>query len=520
MAASKIEVPTFGHVMIIGENPIDGSTNTFLLALIRNLQLLGYTSFWNLDRQARTLDEEKQHLTRKVAELGELVPKIETIIRQSKDKIRELDAAGTLHDQLQPWLATLQTECVKDDLEEFARDITDIVMQAIRSSSVFSIAALLDELDKIQNDVSTTGGPFLTTSLSLISELQTRGFNYRAFQESDYNPLSFYGALNLFPKSDPIIQALRQQERSVILYCSTSKGLEFLNAMKKKDKSLMESISVFHVCNIPPEGPNLPVMSLEMMGPGFVTIINGHRRELRLNFDRYVKSLDGTNHTQSTLSEKIVACLRKKRRVELPLPSPTSLFFSRKTSESEMFQNKTLMEEPHLNGVIIGSRGAGKTSLALRLSGKIFCETLEPTKGVGFYCIKGKDRVDICDVSSEETLLPMYTRRAHICVLVFDVHQKDSIDVLKKWLNIIKKNCKPDVKILLVRTKMDLSNDCVISPEEIQTLVKEWNIAEDNHFQIDGIHETSAKSLKGIANLKDCLTNELGLSHTATIAGP
>ena len=68
---------------------------------------------------------------------------------------------------------------------------------------------------------------------------------------------------------------------------------------------------------------------------------------------------------------------------------------------------------------------------------------------------------------------------------ILDINSPKSFDDLKKWLNEIKNNSNPDLKIFLLGNKNDLTEERIINKEEINSIKEE--------FKIDLFEETSAK---------------------------
>lgn len=78
--------------------------------------------------------------------------------------------------------------------------------------------------------------------------------------------------------------------------------------------------------------------------------------------------------------------------------------------------------------------------------------------------------VKIVDTAGQEkfrSLSRQYYKQADGCLLVYDITNRDSFEELQKYyINEIKDNCKPEIKIILLGNKSDLGEQRQVNPED------------------------------------------------------
>ena len=144
--------------------------------------------------------------------------------------------------------------------------------------------------------------------------------------------------------------------------------------------------------------------------------------------------------------------------------------------------------------VVIGDSGVGKSCLTKRATTNAFENFYSPTIGFEYYTfkIRMKDtdiRLQIWDTCGQETyrsLITSFYRNSSLAILVYSLDNKDSFKNLEVWLNELKVNSNPDVKIFLIGNKSDLENKREVSNSEAENFKMENGI---NLFM-----EASAKS--------------------------
>ena len=116
------------------------------------------------------------------------------------------------------------------------------------------------------------------------------------------------------------------------------------------------------------------------------------------------------------------------------------------------------------------------------------------TVGIEFFTvnIKFKDKIiklqiwDTCGQEIYKSLISNFYRNSSLAVLVYAIDNKESFNHVENWLNDLKSQANPDVRIFLVGNKADLEEDRKIKKEEGE------KYKEDQH--LDLFMETSAKT--------------------------
>ncbi|WVQ69275.1 uncharacterized protein L199_007492 [Kwoniella botswanensis] len=153
--------------------------------------------------------------------------------------------------------------------------------------------------------------------------------------------------------------------------------------------------------------------------------------------------------------------------------------------------NNNDMPPPDLGGpdgleakvVLLGSQGVGKTSLILRYTTKIFSPTPAPaTIGSSLHTRKlihdgTRVKLQIWDTAGQErfrSMAPIYYRGAHVCVLVYDISDRQSFQDVRSWLEELGRTVPKETVIFVVGAKIDLSKDRVITFEEARSTIRTW----------------------------------------------
>ena len=144
--------------------------------------------------------------------------------------------------------------------------------------------------------------------------------------------------------------------------------------------------------------------------------------------------------------------------------------------------------------IVIGDSGVGKSCLTMRATKEYFEEFYSPTVGFEFFtfnikinnkCIK----LQIWDTCGEEvyrSLISSFYRNSSLAIMVYSVDNENSFSNLENWLNEIKTQSNPDVKIFLIGNKTDLEDKRVIEKEQGELFTKD--------HKLDYFIESSAKT--------------------------
>ena len=160
--------------------------------------------------------------------------------------------------------------------------------------------------------------------------------------------------------------------------------------------------------------------------------------------------------------------------------------------------------------VLLGNTSVGKTAVLMRYVQNEFVDGTVPTVGASFTTkrIPQSDgtvlKLDLWDTAGQEryrSLIPMYYKDAAVAVVVYDVTSQDSFVGAKEWVQEVKVHTSPDVLIVLVGNKLDLS------PRTVRR-----DIAADYAARCDLLYfEMSAKSGENVAETFQAIAREIYL---------
>jgi len=153
--------------------------------------------------------------------------------------------------------------------------------------------------------------------------------------------------------------------------------------------------------------------------------------------------------------------------------------------------------------VLIGESGVGKTSIISRFITNTFSSILMSTTGASFATksiyLEKEDRTvkfEIWDTAGQEkyrSLAKVFYKNAQVCLLVYDISRKTSLDEIKNyWFKEIKNNATDNIILALAGNKSDMYEFEEVSDEEAKSYAKEINAI----FQ-----KTSAKTDVGVNEL-------------------
>ena len=144
--------------------------------------------------------------------------------------------------------------------------------------------------------------------------------------------------------------------------------------------------------------------------------------------------------------------------------------------------------------IFIGDSGVGKSCLTTKAVKNNFEEYYQATVGFEFltFNMRVNDKVvklqiwDTCGQEIYKSLISNFYRNSSLAVLIYAIDNKESFNHVENWLNDLKSQANPDVRIFLVGNKADLEEDRKVSKEEGE------KYKEDQH--LDLFMEASAKS--------------------------
>ena len=144
--------------------------------------------------------------------------------------------------------------------------------------------------------------------------------------------------------------------------------------------------------------------------------------------------------------------------------------------------------------IVIGDSSVGKSCLTLRGTKDKFKDFYTPTIGFEFLAlnvrIKNKViRLQIWDTCGQEiyrSLISSFYRNSSLAMIVYAIDNEESYNNLESWLDEIKCQTHPNLKIFLIGNKIDLEENRVIEKEKGEKFYLD--------HQLDFFIETSAKT--------------------------
>ena len=157
--------------------------------------------------------------------------------------------------------------------------------------------------------------------------------------------------------------------------------------------------------------------------------------------------------------------------------------------------------------IILGSSQVGKTSIFNRYFNKIFEENTLSSIGVDFLTKffkfgEEKIQVNFIDTAGQERFKSIshnYLKGADGALLVFDITQKDSFDLIQSWIDTINENNYENIGKIIFGNKSDLSEERTVSKEEAEELAKNLGLE---------YYEGSAKTGENIEEVMNEITRK------------
>jgi len=151
--------------------------------------------------------------------------------------------------------------------------------------------------------------------------------------------------------------------------------------------------------------------------------------------------------------------------------------------------------------IVIGDSGVGKSCLSARAVNNNFDKIYAPTICLENYILNvrikdKKIKLQIWDTCGQEiyrSLVTSFYRNSSLAILTYAINSKESFINIEKWLNELKINSNPEIKIFLIGTKSDLIDSREVSTEEATKFC-------DEH-KLDYFIETSAKEGFNVKNV-------------------
>lgn len=144
--------------------------------------------------------------------------------------------------------------------------------------------------------------------------------------------------------------------------------------------------------------------------------------------------------------------------------------------------------------VVFYGLSVGKTSLINQIyNSKAFNDDIENTLSIDLTEHEGMTIVDpACHIVVNEKI-PI-CKDAEIVCLCFDAHDRDSYEHLQRNINKIQEQVADVCYFFLVETKADLQTPCVVSADEIEAFVEDYQIS--TFIQTSSKNNINLKSLE------------------------
>ena len=135
--------------------------------------------------------------------------------------------------------------------------------------------------------------------------------------------------------------------------------------------------------------------------------------------------------------------------------------------------------------IIIGDSGVGKSCLALKAIKDFFDDYYSPTVGFEFmtYISKVEDKTiklqiwDTCGQEAYRSLITSFYRNSSLAIIVYSIDSEESFQNIETWINDVKTQSNPDIKIVLIGNKNDLEGERKVSKEEGERFYTDHNLS-------------------------------------------
>ena len=151
--------------------------------------------------------------------------------------------------------------------------------------------------------------------------------------------------------------------------------------------------------------------------------------------------------------------------------------------------------------ILVGDSGVGKSCLSIKASRNYFEDFYSPTVGFEFltFNVKVEDqniKLQIWDTCGQEvyrSLISSFYRSASLAIIVYSIDSEESFSNIEKWLNDIKSQSNPNIKIFLIGNKADLVDKRQVTKENGENFFKQ--------NKLSFFTETSAKTGFNVQNV-------------------
>ena len=151
--------------------------------------------------------------------------------------------------------------------------------------------------------------------------------------------------------------------------------------------------------------------------------------------------------------------------------------------------------------IVIGDSSVGKSCLSAQAVRNNFIEFYQATVGFEFltFNLRINSNIiklqiwDTCGQEVYKSLISNFYRNCSLALIVYAINNRNSYEHAENWLNDLKNQSNPNVRVFLIGNKCDLEKERVVSKEEGETFKTEK--------KLDKFIETSAKTGQNAKNV-------------------
>ena len=144
--------------------------------------------------------------------------------------------------------------------------------------------------------------------------------------------------------------------------------------------------------------------------------------------------------------------------------------------------------------IVIGDSSVGKSCLTAQAVRNNFIEFYQATVGFEFltFNLRINTKIiklqiwDTCGQEVYKSLISNFYRNCSLALIVYAINNRNSYEHAESWLNDLKNQSNPNVRVFLVGNKCDLEKERLVSKEEGETFKEQK--------KLDRFIETSAKT--------------------------
>ena len=144
--------------------------------------------------------------------------------------------------------------------------------------------------------------------------------------------------------------------------------------------------------------------------------------------------------------------------------------------------------------IVIGDSSVGKSCLTAQAVRNNFIEFYQATVGFEFltFNLRINTKIiklqiwDTCGQEVYKSLISNFYRNCSLALIVYAINNRNSYEHAESWLNDLKNQSNPNVRVFLIGNKCDLEKERLVSKEEWETFKEQK--------KLDRFIETSAKT--------------------------